>query len=334
MEFGNKSKFILGNSEVVLGDLPSDSIDLIVTDPPYGKNIMGKDWDKTFPKIEILEECLKVLKPGGFGFFMASNRQDLYSKMVERLERVGFVVEFPSLFWAYANSVVTWRNIEEDVANKMGCEVKALRGFCRGFRPKPAVEIILSVMKPLSERTFTLQALYNGKGVSNVDACRIPYPDQNDAKGREPSTLLVSDKVLDYNDRTFSENFDLDAWFWSQMNISELPPEVWNRLPFLDVPKAYKKEKEAGLDHLPAKEITVGQKKVFRKNTHPTVKPIKLMSYLITLGSREGNLILDPFAGSGTTCIAAGLFKRDFIGIEINPEYYDIAVEKIKKLIK
>ena len=60
------------------------------------------------------------------------------------------------------------------------------------------------------------------------------------------------------------------------------------------------------------------------------VKPIALMSYLITLGSREGDTILDPFAGSGTTCIAARILSRHYLGIEINPEYADIAKARIK----
>ena len=42
-----------------------------------------------------------------------------------------------------------------------------------------------------------------------------------------------------------------------------------------------------------------------KQNVHPTVKPIELMSYLITLGSRENDVVVDPFVGSGTTCIAA-----------------------------
>ena len=49
---------------------------------------------------------------------------------------------------------------------------------------------------------------------------------------------------------------------------------------------------------------------IVAKNIHPTVKPLKLMSYLITLGSREKDIILDPFAGSGTTCIAAQQLGR------------------------
>ena len=64
-------------------------------------------------------------------------------------------------------------------------------------------------------------------------------------------------------------------------------------------------------------------------NHHPTCKPVKLMSWLITLGSREGQLVLDPFAGSGTTGVACKLLGRRFVGIEMEQEYVDIAEVRI-----
>ncbi len=67
-----------------------------------------------------------------------------------------------------------------------------------------------------------------------------------------------------------------------------------------------------------------------RRNIHPTAKPIKLMSYLITLTTRENDIILDPFIGSGTTAISSILLKRRFIGFEREEEYYKIATERIK----
>ena len=66
------------------------------------------------------------------------------------------------------------------------------------------------------------------------------------------------------------------------------------------------------------------------KNFHPTVKPISLMSYLVTLGSREGDVVLDPFVGSGTTCIAAKLLDRKYLGMEMDDGYVVIAQERIK----
>ena len=65
-------------------------------------------------------------------------------------------------------------------------------------------------------------------------------------------------------------------------------------------------------------------------NVHPTVKPISLMSYLVTLGSREGDVVLDPFVGSGTTCIAAKILNRKYLGMEMDDGYVVIAQERIK----
>jgi site-specific DNA-methyltransferase (adenine-specific) len=67
------------------------------------------------------------------------------------------------------------------------------------------------------------------------------------------------------------------------------------------------------------------------KNNHPTVKPIALMEYLIKLVSREGATVLDPFMGSGTTGIACIKNNRNFIGSELDKEYYKISSNRIKK---
>ena len=103
------------------------------------------------------------------------------------------------------------------------------------------------------------------------------------------------------------------------------------------VPKASKSEKNEGLDdnnfeekfqanakyrpsHLEEANSGSNGKPHGRysktKNNHPTVKPIELMSYLITLGSRENDVVVDPFVGSGTTCIAAKLLNRQYIGMK------------------
>lgn len=65
-------------------------------------------------------------------------------------------------------------------------------------------------------------------------------------------------------------------------------------------------------------------------NNHPTVKPIKLMEYLVKLVTKEDALVLDPFLGSGTTAIACLKLQRRFIGIEKNQEYINIAQARIK----
>ena len=71
-----------------------------------------------------------------------------------------------------------------------------------------------------------------------------------------------------------------------------------------------------------------------QKNNHPCVKPLKLMSYLITMGSRPNDVVLYPFAGSGTTLVAAKALGRRFIGCEMNAEYVEIINARLNAATK
>jgi len=128
--------------------------------------------------------------------------------------------------------------------------------------------------------------------------------------GRFPANMLVSDEVLD----DYSRYFSLDSWF--QKNLKSLPEPVQQTFPFMIVPKASRSEKDNGLD----------------RNIHPTVKPLTLMNYLVTLGSRKGDVVLEPFAGSGTTALACVAQERDYIAIEREQEYYEIAKARLEKV--
>ena len=144
--------------------------------------------------------------------------------------------------------------------------------------------------------------------------------------------------------------------FWFENKLKELPEEQQKIFPFLYVPKASKSERNKGISEEGTGSNTYNRKclicgKWERKqgfsddytchcqnpkwekpkgNIHATVKPIKLMSYLITLTTRENDIVLDPFTGSGTTAISSILLKRRFIGFEREEEYYKIATERIK----
>lgn len=73
--------------------------------------------------------------------------------------------------------------------------------------------------------------------------------------------------------------------------------------------------------------LTTGREKKCGK--HPTQKPVQLMKHFVSLLSNEGDVVLDPFMGSGSAGVAAKILKRKFIGIELNKDYYDIAVKRI-----
>lgn len=352
---------IEGDSLEELKKLATDSIDFICTDPPYGYSFMGKHWDKAVPSMQLWMECLRVLKPGGFINVMSAPRSDVLSRMIVNIEDAGFRVNFTPLFWTMASGFPKAMNVYKKTGDEK------LKGAYGGFQPKPAVEVIIVAMKPLSQKTFVDQALDNGKGISWLDDGRIPTDNKDwdkmmekrqsfangdkngtsliygkhsielgettiNPQGRFPANLLISDDVL--NDGVMTKGSDrprnnqqgntMDVYGTYQPVQSSgfadsgsysryFNLDKWAQtLPFLIVPKASKSEKNKGLPP----EL---------KASHPTVKPLKLMSYLITLFSREGDVVLDPFCGSGTTCVAAKKLNRQYIGIEREAEYIEIA---------
>jgi site-specific DNA-methyltransferase (adenine-specific) len=336
-----------GDCQEILKRIPDNSIDLIVTDPPYGLEFMGKDWDNAIPAVDAWQECFRVLKPGAFAFVMCAPRSDLQCRMIDHLERAGFETGFSPIFWTHAQGMPKAHKINEDGNKKTTttCEINnedtlnaefispeatRFKGAYAGFQPKPAVEVILVVMKPLEKRGYTNQAFDNDKGITWLDKCRV-------GEGRFPANLLVSDGALG----DYSRYFSLDSWA-GKLNLAELPQSVQENLPFLIVPKPSNREKEAGLERFKKQRIRgrdQGQDKrntphklrpKDRKNIHPTIKPVTLMAYLITMGSREGDVVLDPFLGSGTTAVAAVGINRRIIGIEISDEYMKIAQARFR----
>ena len=307
---------------------------------------------------------------------MSAPRQDVLSQMIVRLGMAGFDTSFTSLYHTYASGFPKAMNMGKKTGKP------ELQGSYAGLQPKPAVEVIIVAMKPLSEKTYVDQALANGKGITWLDDCRIPYQNEDDKTegqsarttkaqvngygafdafdrsdrsqitGRFPANLLVSDDVLNdgritkstggskpipttgrtygeydktninyynYGDSgSYSRYFDLDKW-------------ASKTLPFLIVPKASSSEKNKGLEELEGSQVNDGRTippdnafqrgQTVRKNTHPTVKPVKLLTYLISMGSRPGDLVLDPFNGSGSTGIAAKLLGRNYVGVEMELEY-------------
>lgn len=320
---------IHGDSLNVLKKYDDDTIDCMLTDPPYGYSFMNKNWDKAIISIDIWKECLRVMKPGAFGFVMSAPRQDVLSKMIVNLGDAGFKIDFTSIYWTYFTGFPKAGNISKLIDKKLGAkspQAKKLDGSYTGFQPKPAVEVIIVVMKPLCEKSYTEQAMNNGKGITWLDDCKIPT---NDKKGRFPANIICSDNSLDSsnydsNSNDNSKYFDVDMWE-SQFIITSKPSTA---------------EKEKGLINSELSHtVNDGRKKAtdnpyqrgktVRYNVHPTVKPVSLFKYLITLGSREGDTILDPFVGSGTTGIACEELFRDYIGIEKNLEYYDICKNRL-----
>lgn len=119
------------------------------------------------------------------------------------------------------------------------------------------------------------------------------------------------------------------------------PPQLQpNRLaPSTEIIWLASKTKKYYFDYYKAKELNNGKQMrnlweltaERHKTPHPTEKPEKLLKRIILLGSKEGDIILDPFMGSGTTGVVAKNLKRKFIGIEIDSNFFEIAKKRIKE---
>lgn len=117
----------------------------------------------------------------------------------------------------------------------------------------------------------------------------------------------------------------------SNVQYNDLPQHLQKWFDLLPSKQMYKCDNSG--ESLEIFGTTDGGRKP-RKNIHPTTKSLSLMSYLISLGSREGDIVLDPYLGSGTTACSCVILNRHYIGCELDPEYVDIAERRIAWHVK
>jgi len=230
--------------------------------------------------------------------------------------------------------------------NPQAPEAKQWAGW--GTALKPANEPIVLARKPLSEKTIAENVMKWGTGGLNIDGCRIPAS-ENELKatvrgagvhkiGNERLTGWNSDEY----DGTYTPNEA--GRFPANLILDEeagrmLDEQQEGASRFFYCAKASKKERNMGLEDVEPTTVDDGRNKPIdnpflrgktpRQNTHPTVKPVKLMEYLITLITPPNGVVLDPFFGSGTTGVAAVNLGFNYIGIELDEQYVEIARRRI-----
>lgn len=139
-------------------------------------------------------------------------------------------------------------------------------------------------------------------------------------------------------------NGKIRSWDIEYDKLNKYAGDSGSASRFFYCAKASKSERNRGCEEMELKPAfdnangnmggNMGSRSGPRQNNHPTVKPIALMEYLIKLVSKEGHTILDPFMGSGSTGIACRNLNREFIGIELEPDYMKIAEARIYNTIK
>ena len=320
-----------GDCLELLATLPDNSVDSIVTDPPYGLSFMGKKWDYDVPNVEIWKECLRVLKPGGHLLAFAGTRTQ--HRMAVRIEDAGFEIR-DMIAWVYGSGFPKSHNLKDE-----------WQGW--GTALKPALEPITVARKPLVG-TVAENVLEHGTGAINVDGCRVEAEPRKICNYQSEGSqgCITHTGVAGHGGREYSERVET-AGRWPANLIHDGSDEVTDLLNdsarFFYCAKASKKDRDEGLESFSEAKTNDGRKvdadnayqrgATLRKNTHPTVKPTDLMRYLCRLVTPKGGIVLDPFTGSGSTGKAAMLEGFRFIGAEMNPEYFAIAKARIESAV-
>lgn len=194
----------LGDCLDVLKTLDDESIDSIVTDPPYGLAFMGKRWDHDVPSVEVWQECLRVLKPGGYLLAFAGTRTQ--HRMCVRIEDAGFEIR-DMIAWVYGSGFPKSHNVScaidkanghpnrgraiptastyqaSDIEQKHKLTSNPVEAYEAktdaarqwqgwGTALKPALEPITVARKPLVG-TVADNVMRYGTGALNVDGCRV-----------------------------------------------------------------------------------------------------------------------------------------------------------------
>ena len=345
-------------------------VDSVVTDPPYhltsiterfgkegsapaqygtdgafaraSKGFMGKEWDGgdiAFRK-ETWELALKLLKPGGHLLAFSSSRT--YHRMAVAIEDAGFEIR-DQIMWLYGSGFPKSLNIGKAVDKKLGNERVTVGERTRNVKPfdddngwnsnnttgnyiytkgntqyegwgtalKPAHEPIVLARKPISEKSITDNVLKHETGGINIDDCRIELSEGDDPRlggeGSWKTDKMAKDVYVGGYAGKDTKSNELGRFPANVMHDGL--QEDWAR--YFYCPKTSKAERG-------------------ELNTHPTVKPKKLMQYLCRLVTPKNGTVLDLFMGSGSTGIAAKDEGFDVIGIEKDKEYFEIAGARIK----
>ena len=311
-------EIIIGDCAEVMSYMPSDSVDSIVTDPPYGLGFMGMKWDVGVPAVDVFEECLRVLKPGGHLLAFGGSRT--YHRLAVAVEDAGFEIR-DQIMWIYGSGMPKSRALLKPahepivMARKPAGKATPLR--IDDCRVHPTGESRERVGEPSQETR------YADRGSVNLAA--KPGVRGGDPKGRFPANVIHdgSAEVLDSfpdapgqiakaatgKDRRKSQHC-YGAMAHGSNGADPRADNTKSAARFFYCAKANKTDRGDG-------------------NTHPTVKPTNLMRYLCRLVTPPGGTVLDPFAGSGSTGKAAALEGFAFIGIEKEPEYAEVAEARI-----
>lgn len=317
-----------GDNRVSLRALSECSVPAILTDLPYeiasiakrfgskqaapartegndgafnrlSRNFLGAAWDAQGISydVDLWREMLRVLTPGAFAMCFMGART--YHRAACAAEDAGFIIH-PLTGWVYGQGMSLAADLSKSMDKHVGLQGQTLADGSyvpaspeatqwAGWRGgagarRTALEPIIVAQKPLSEKSVPANLLKWGTGAMNIEATRT-------AEGRHPANIYHDDSE------------DARALFPSKA------AEFFDSFPLAadDMPGVFYHAKAGAADRA--------------GSTHATVKPVGLLRNIVRLITPPGGTVLDPFAGSGTTAVAALAEGMNCILMEAEPEY-------------
>jgi len=342
-----------GDCIEVMRGMPDNSVDSIVTDPPYGLSFMGKKWDYDVPSEAIWRECLRVLKPGGHLLAFAGTRTQ--HRMAVRIEDAGFEIR-DMIAWVYGSGFPKSLDVSKAIDKAAGAEREVI-----GDKMRPDGKTVLSARSAIDPAGEGWDRPWRHDPARTEAQGKLTAPATDAARqwegwgtalkpalepitvARKPMVGTVAANVLEHG--TGALNIDgcrIPGESTVRVNAAEMGYHGGN------LASEYQTGSDAG--RWPANLIhdgtepadLLGEAARFfycakasksdrgAENNHPTVKPTDLMRYLCRLVTPPGGVVLDPFMGSGSTGKAAVLEGFRFVGVDMSAEYVEIARARIQ----
>lgn len=323
---------------------------------PTGRGFMGHEWDGFVPPVAVWDECLRVLKPGGHLLAFAGSRT--HDLMTLGIRLAGFEIR-DSVAWLYGSGFPKSLDVSKAIDKTAGAERTALGprvyagGHIQRSSPehlsppigwfasaqgertvtapatdaarqwegwgtalKPAFEPVTLARKPLTG-TVAANVLEHGTGALNIDGSRIGGP-----SGRWPANVVLDE----------SQAAELDRQ--SGVSVSRTGGRagaIGYHAGGTGAERGGHNDSGGASRFFYVAKAPKSERPVVDGVAHSTVKPVTLMKWLVRMVTPPGGVVLDPFAGSGTTLEAAMLEGFDSIGIEREADYLPLIQARIER---
>ena len=291
----NLNSCILGDCIEEMKSIPDDSIDLVIADPPYWK-VVGQEWDYQWrTEKDYIEWSLRWIKE------------------VARILRIGGTFYCFGYFRTLTHLVPYLDDMELELRQQIILDkgMRAVSGRAtKNYKMFPNVtESILFIIK--DNKRFIKPFL----------------------KSRQQDLGL---KAKEINEALGVKSNGGGMWsIYTGKNVCEQFPteELWNKLSkILQFDLPYNKLAQTFNPQMGYTDVWTDIDFYKEKRYHPTQKPIKLIERLIAASSNEGDIVLDPFSGCGSTQLSCIDLKRNYIAIELDKQYYETALKRIELL--